>query len=126
MHATKTSRTIPLSSAKFGCFGEALAINFLWKEYTPSEYRKVAEILPIVGTMVSALVTYDSRILRNPNLLLRCSVTISSRCRMDTSLLHAGRSDRYYHCSHAIMNNLNCRILAQFMMLGIIGRPMSS
>ena len=101
-------------------------ISSSWKESTPSEYGKVAEIVPIVSTVGSALVTYDSGILRTPNLLLRCSVTISSSCMMDTSLLHAGMSAGSYHSSHDVVYDLNCLILSQFMILGMIGRPMSS
>ena len=66
-------------------------INYSWKEYTPSDYKKVEEIVQLLGTMGSILVTYDSGILQAPNLLLRCSVTSSSSCITDTSLLHAGR-----------------------------------
>ena len=101
-------------------------ISYSWKESTSSEYGKVAEIVPIVGTMGSALVTYDSGIVRTPNLLLRCSVTSSSSCIMDTSLMHAGRSAGSSHSSHNVVYDLNCLILDQLMMLGIIGRPMSS
>ena len=104
----------------------ALVINSSWKEYTPSEYGKVAEIVPIVGTVGSTLVTYDSGILQTPNLLLRCSVTSSSICMMDTSLLHAGRSAGSYQSSHDVVYDLNCLILVQFMILGTIGRLMSS
>ena len=67
-------------------------ISSSWKHSTPSEYGKVAEIVPIVGTVGSTLVTYDNGILRTPDFLLRCSVTSSSSCMVDTSLLHAGRS----------------------------------
>ena len=35
-------------------------ISSSWKDSTPSEYGKVAEILPIVGTVGSTLVTYDN------------------------------------------------------------------
>ena len=101
-------------------------ISYSWKETMPSEYGKVAEIVPIVSTVGSTLVTYDNRILRTHNLLLRCSVTSSSSCTMDTSLLHAGRSSGYSHSSHDVVYDLNCLILDQFMMLGTIGRPMSS
>ena len=101
-------------------------ISSLWKDSTPSEYGKVAEIVPIVGTVGSTLVTHDDGILRTPNLLLRCSVTSSSSCMMDTSLLHAGRSDGSSHSSHDVVYDLNCLILDQFMMLGTIGRPISS
>ena len=110
-HATKTSITITLSSANFGCLWEALAINSLWMEYTPSEYRKVGEIVPIVGTMGSDLVTYDSGILRTPNLILGCSVTSYSSYRIDVSLMHAVRSSRSSYFSHAVVYNLNCWIL---------------
>ena len=98
----------------------------LWKESTPSDYGKFTEIVPIVGTMGSALVTYNIGILQTPNFLLRCSVTISSSCILDTSLMRAGRSAGSSHSSHDVVYDLNCLILAQFMMLGIIGRPMSS
>ena len=125
-HATKTSRTISLSSATFGCLWESLAINSLCKEYTHSEYGKVAEILPIVGTMGSALVTYDIVILQTPNLLLRCYVTSSSSCKMYTSLLHDGRSAGSSHSLHAALEYINCWILSQLMIFGIIGRHMSS
>ena len=101
-------------------------ISSSWKEYTPSEYGKAAEIVPIVGTVGSTLVTYDSGILRTPNLLLMCSVTSSSSYMMDTSLLHAGRSSGSSHSSHDVVYDLNCMILSQFMILGMIGRPMSS
>ena len=57
---------------------------------------------------------------------LSCSVTISSSCIMDTYLLHAGRSAGSSHSLHDVVYDLNCLILAQFMILGIIGRPMSS
>ena len=101
-------------------------ISSSWKDSTPSEYGKVAEIVPIVGTVGSTLVTYYNGILRTPNLLLRCSVTSSSSRMMDTSLMHAGRSAGSYHSSHDVVYDLNCLILDQFMMLGTIGRPMSS
>ena len=101
-------------------------ISYSWKDSTPSDYGKVAEIVPIVGTVVSTLVTYDNGIFRTHNLLLRCSVTSSSRCMMDTSLLHAGRSAGSSHSLHDVVYDLNCMILDQFMMLGTIGRPMSS
>ena len=101
-------------------------ISSSWKKSTPSDYGKVAEIVPIVGTVGSTLVTYDNGILRNPNLLLRCSVTISSSCMMDTSLLHAGRSAGSSHLSNDVVYELNYLIIDQFMMLGTIGRPMSS
>ena len=101
-------------------------ISSSFKDSMPSEYGKVAEIVPIVGTVVSTLVAYDNGILRNPNFLLRCSVTSSSSCSMDTSLLHAGRSAWSSHSSHDVVYDLNCLILDQFMMLGTIGRPMSS
>ena len=101
-------------------------ISSLLKDSTPSEYGKVAEIVPIVGTVGSTLVTYDNGILRTPNFLLRCSVTSSSSCMMDTSLLHAGRLAGYSHSSHDVVYDMNCLILDQFMMLGTIGRPMSS
>ena len=101
-------------------------ISSSWKDYTPSEYGKVAEIVPIVGTVGSTLVTYDNGILQTPNLLLRCSVTSSSSCMMDTYLLHAGRSAGSSHSSHDVVYDLNCLILDQFLMLGTIGRPMSS
>ena len=101
-------------------------ISSSWKDSTSSEYGKVAEIVPIVGTFGSTLVTYDNGILRTPNLLLRCSVTSSSSCMMDTSLLHADRSAGSSHSSHDVVYDLNCLILDQFMMLGTIGRPMSS
>ena len=101
-------------------------ISSSWKEYTPSEYGKVKEIVPIVGTMGLAIVTYDSGILWTPNLLLRCSVTSSSSCIMYTSLLHAGRSAGSSHSLHDVVYYLNCMIIAQFMMLGVIGCPMSS
>ena len=101
-------------------------ISSSWKESNPSEYGKVADILPIVGTVVSNLVKYDNGILRTPNLLLRYSVTSSSSCMMDTSLMHAGRSAGSSHSSHDVVYDLNCLILNQFMMLGTIGRPMYS
>ena len=101
-------------------------ISSSWKYSTPSEYGKVAEIVPIVGTVGSTLVTYDNGILRTPNLLLRCSVTSSRICMMDTSLLHAGRSAGSSHYAHDVVYDMNCLILDQFMMLGTIGRPMSS
>ena len=125
-HATKISRTTPLLSAKFGSLCEVLGISSSWKYYTPSEYGKVAEIVPIVGTVGSALVTYYSGILRTPNLLLRCLVTSSSSCMMDTSLLHDGISAKSSHSSHDVVYDLNCLIIAQFMILGMVGRPMSS
>ena len=101
-------------------------ISSSWKDSTPSEYRKVADIVPIVGTVGSTLVTYDSGILRTPNLLIRCFVTIFSICMMDTSLLHAGRSAGSSHSLHDLVYDLNCLILVQFMMLGTIRRPISS
>ena len=101
-------------------------ISYSWKESTPSEYGKNAEIVQIVGTFGSTLVTYDSGILRTPNLLPRCSVTSSSSCMMDTSLMHSGRSAGSSHSSHDVVYDLNCLILVQFMILGVIGRPMSS
>ena len=101
-------------------------ISYSCKESTPSEYGKVAEIVPIVGTVESTLVTYDSGIFRTPNFLLRCSVTSSSSCIMDTSLLHAGISAGSSHFSHDVVYGLNCRILTQFTILGMIGRPMTS
>ena len=101
-------------------------ISSSWKESTTSEYGKVAEIVPIVGKVGSTLVTYDSGILRTPNLLLRCSVTSSSSCIMDTSLLHAGRSAGSSHYLHDVVYDLKCLILSQLIILGMIGRPMSS
>ena len=101
-------------------------ISSSWNDSTPSEYEKVADIVPIVGTIGSTLGTYDNGILRTPNLLLRCSVTSSSSFMMDTSLLHAGRSAGSYHSSHDVVYNLNCLILDQLMMLGTIGLSMSS
>ena len=101
-------------------------ISSSWKEYTPSEYGKVADIEPIIGTVGSALVTYESGILRTPNLLLRCSVTSSSSCIMDTSLMHTVRSAGSSHYSHYVVYDLNCLILAQFTIIGMIGLPMSS
>ena len=97
-----------------------------WKESTPSDYGKVAEIVPILGTVVSALVTYDSGIVQTPNLFLGCFVASSSSSIMDTSLLHAVISAGSSHSSHYVVYDLNCLILAQFMILGMIGRPMSS
>ena len=101
-------------------------IRSSWKESTPPDYGKVSEIVPKVGTLGSALVTYDSGILRTTNLLLRCSVTISSSYIIDTSLLYAGRSAGSSQSLHDVVYELNCQILSQFMMLGIIGRTMSS
>ena len=97
-----------------------------WKDSTPSEYGKVADIVPIVGTVGSTLVTYDNGILRTPNLLLRCYVTSSSSCMMDTSLLHSGISAGSSHSSHDVVYDLNCLILVQFMIFGTIGCSMTS
>ena len=82
-------------------------ISSSWKEYTPSEYGKAAEIVPIVGTVGSTLVTYDSGILRTPNLPLRCSVTSSSSFMMDTSLLYAGKLAGSYQSLHDVVYDLN-------------------
>ena len=98
-HKSNTSRTILLLSEKLGWLWEALVISYSWKDSTPSDYGTVAEIVPIVGTVGSNLVTYDNGILRTPNLLLRCSLTSSSICMMDTSLLYAGRSAGSSHSS---------------------------
>ena len=101
-------------------------ISSSWKESRPSEYGKVAYIVPIVGTVGSTLVKYNTGILRTPNLLLRFSVTSSSSYMMDKSLMHAGRSAGSYHSLHDVVYDLNCLILVQIMILGTIGRPMSS
>ena len=61
-HETNTSRNIPLSSAKLGWLWEALVISSSWKDSTPLDYGMVAEIVPIVGTVGSTLVTYDNGI----------------------------------------------------------------
>ena len=89
-------------------------ISSSWKDSMPSEYGKVAEIIPIVGTVGSTLVTYDNGILRTPNLLLKCSVTSSSSCMMDTSLLHARISAGSYHSSHYVVYDLNWSRIRQF------------
>ena len=101
-------------------------ISSSWKDSTPSEYEKVAEIVPIVGTVGSTIVIYYNGILQTPNLLLRCYVTSSSSCMMDRSLLHAGRLAGSSHSSHDVVYDQNCLILDQFMMIGTIGRLMSS